>query len=73
MVVGSIVTIAGFLLIIYRAKFVNEVVKLNNGTKLGFYEYGKNEERFGLLFTIFFGVIAIVLGGLIALGIFKLK
>lgn len=71
--VGSIVTVVGFLLIIFRDKFVGEVIKLNNNTVLGFYKYGKSEERFGLWFTIFFGIIALFLGCLILLGIFKLK
>lgn len=71
-VVGLVIILAGLLLIIFRKKFVNDIVKLNNNG-LGIYKYSKGEEQFGLLFTVFFGAIAICLGIAILVGMLKLK
>ena len=71
-IIGTIVITTGVLLSVFREKFVDYIVKLNN-KGLGFFQYGKNEKDVGAWMARAFSFIFIVLGIAIFLGIFKLK
>jgi hypothetical protein len=44
-IAGTVIMCAGVALVIFKKKFVEEVIRLNNDEGFGFYKYGNREKK----------------------------
>lgn len=70
---GIIVMCLGIALILFRQKFIDRGVDLNNNEGFGFYKYGGRERKIMRISVPLFGLFVTVLGLLIVANIFDLK
>lgn len=67
-IIGGIITVVGLTVIIFRKKFIEAVIKVNN-EGLGFMHYGERERKIGMWQVPVFGIIFILWGILTMLGV----